>query len=288
MERYDLIIEVNKFNPYHDAKGRFATANGATSFTYAPGKSKAHDLAIQREKERQAALEPKERPTTIATFTKAKSMDEAIAFGSTMVKGGQFTVENVHLNTVNAFNEAMFNVEQRFHQKLNISGVKAIKSADGKYKQGDYSPRDQKVGLKGGNSPNAMSHYKAAAEKYFESKWNASKDPLGTFYHEIGHAVWTDLSYEAKSAISTVYKTAHNDAYQRWMNAGGNRSGLHQADFWGQKLSKYAGTNVQEFFSEAFSQIMSGRMRPISREVNGILNNHYKRDSKTDVIVEVN
>ena len=51
----DTITEVEKFNPYHDSKGRFATENGATQFTYAPGKSKAHDNAIAREKERHAA-----------------------------------------------------------------------------------------------------------------------------------------------------------------------------------------------------------------------------------------
>ncbi|MBQ5659063.1 MAG: hypothetical protein IIV02_06020 [Peptococcaceae bacterium] len=45
---------VKKFNPYHDRKGRFTTANGAEMFTYAPGKSKAHDKAIEREKERTA------------------------------------------------------------------------------------------------------------------------------------------------------------------------------------------------------------------------------------------
>lgn len=47
--------KIEKFNPYHDARGRFSTSDGATSFTYAPGKSKAHDLAIQREKERHIA-----------------------------------------------------------------------------------------------------------------------------------------------------------------------------------------------------------------------------------------
>jgi hypothetical protein len=55
--RYDEIVEVevNKFNPYHDERGRFATADSHASFTYAPGKSKAHDLAIAREKERAGA-----------------------------------------------------------------------------------------------------------------------------------------------------------------------------------------------------------------------------------------
>ena len=43
--------EIAKFNPYHDAQGRFASADSAASFTYAPGKSTAHDKAIQRGKE---------------------------------------------------------------------------------------------------------------------------------------------------------------------------------------------------------------------------------------------
>ena len=45
---------IEKFNPYHDRLGRFTTAEGAVSFTYSPGKSKAHDLAIAREKERRS------------------------------------------------------------------------------------------------------------------------------------------------------------------------------------------------------------------------------------------
>ena len=47
--------DVLKFNPYHDSKGRFASADSATSFTYAPGKSTAHDAAIQRAKDAHAA-----------------------------------------------------------------------------------------------------------------------------------------------------------------------------------------------------------------------------------------
>lgn len=51
-ETFKEVIE--KFNPYHDRLGRFTTAEGAVSFTYSPGKSKAHDLAIAREKERRS------------------------------------------------------------------------------------------------------------------------------------------------------------------------------------------------------------------------------------------
>lgn len=45
---------VEKFNPYHDSKGRFTTAGTATSFTYKPGQGKMYDNAIAREKERHA------------------------------------------------------------------------------------------------------------------------------------------------------------------------------------------------------------------------------------------
>lgn len=45
---YDHIEEVQKFNPYHDERGRFASANGYTSYTYSPGKSVAHDKAVAR------------------------------------------------------------------------------------------------------------------------------------------------------------------------------------------------------------------------------------------------
>ena len=50
MSRYDYLIEIKKFNPYHDSRGRFSTADSAASFTYRPGGSKAHDKAIGREK----------------------------------------------------------------------------------------------------------------------------------------------------------------------------------------------------------------------------------------------
>lgn len=67
--------EILKFNPYHDARGRFTTANSATQFTYAPGKSKAHDMAIAREKERhKKQQEEQEKPRTITLNQKYKDM----------------------------------------------------------------------------------------------------------------------------------------------------------------------------------------------------------------------
>lgn len=50
-------IVFQKFNPHHDSRGRFSSAGGAASFTYAPGKSKAHDKAIARQRAQQEADE---------------------------------------------------------------------------------------------------------------------------------------------------------------------------------------------------------------------------------------
>ena len=44
--------DILKFNPYHDSRGRFASANSATSFTWRPGASMMHDKAIAGEKDR--------------------------------------------------------------------------------------------------------------------------------------------------------------------------------------------------------------------------------------------
>ena len=73
---------VEKFNPYHDSKGRFTSGIGGNyaSFTYAPGKSKAHDNAIARERERaakrsNAASGPK--PMTEDEYLSSKGVGDA-------------------------------------------------------------------------------------------------------------------------------------------------------------------------------------------------------------------
>lgn len=77
--------EIMKFNPYHDRLGRFSQATGAASFTYAPGKSKAHDNAIAREKERtaatQAAKQPKKKRTLSDYYKERKQKDMDFFYG---------------------------------------------------------------------------------------------------------------------------------------------------------------------------------------------------------------
>ena len=127
--RYDVIVEVNKtdsivevekFNPYHDAKGRFSTADGHTSFTYAPGKSKAHDNAIAREKERQTASSggsgkldiEKLKGTESADRGKASddgSMKTAIVYHGSNSKFDEFDHKAIgNKNQVNQYGEGFY------------------------------------------------------------------------------------------------------------------------------------------------------------------------------------
>ena len=61
MKEIDIIVEVSKFNPYHDRLGRFTTAGGASSMTFKPGASRAHDNAIERERIKQNHYYGKDR-----------------------------------------------------------------------------------------------------------------------------------------------------------------------------------------------------------------------------------
>ena len=68
--------EILKFNPYHDERGRFSSANGATSFTYKPGKSTEHSRAIEREKERNNEQATKGFKGTLYHGSPAKDIEE--------------------------------------------------------------------------------------------------------------------------------------------------------------------------------------------------------------------
>lgn len=56
--RYDYIQEIEKFNPYHDSRGRFATSSEHSFFTVRtkdPGKQHWADMAIAREKDKHSS-----------------------------------------------------------------------------------------------------------------------------------------------------------------------------------------------------------------------------------------
>lgn len=208
-----------------------------------------------------------------AVFRMAKTKAEAEAFGKLYSESGDFSIDGeFKLEIINGFNEAAYNVQKRFGKKLKIKGIKRMPSGNLRYMQGSYNPYTQMVSLKNSN----MKTLAETAEKFFRDRWNASADKYQTFYHEIGHAVWEDLPAKAQSEIQKIYQETNHSAYLKWMDQGGFSSGISQVKIFGKELSEYANKDEKEFFSEAFSQIMSGRMRPVSRRVNEVLTEYYK------------
>lgn len=221
-------------------------------------------------------------PTTVAErplgeFKKARTIEEAIAHGRTLTTNGIYSAEGLHLNTVNGFNEALHDVVSKFGRKIGITGVKPISRGNKRSMAGGYNELTKKISLQGGMSATQLSKEQRHAETKFDDGWLSSGYKYHTFYHEIGHAIWPDLSTEARAAIRQIYRETTHDAYETWMSMGGSSSGLKQAEVFGWELSRYAATDEQEFFSEAFSQIMSGQMMPVSRKVESVLNQHYKK-----------
>lgn len=243
---------------------------------------KQHPPGWRRQFMRQQETEPAEaKISTDNKFIPATTKAGVVDFGKHYSEFGDFSVNgDFKLEILNGFNEAADNVQKRFGRKLKIKGITRVKTGDGKYRQAAYNPESQFIVLK--NS--TMRIMQENAEKNFASGWNASKDKYGTFYHEIGHAVWEDLSTEARSEIKGIYDETKHAAYERWMQQGGLRSGLKQADIFGKELSRYGIENEKEFFSESFSQIMSGRMRPVSRRVNAVLQEKYARMSEDSIV----
>lgn len=79
VSRTDKIVEVEKFNPYHGADGRFSSSSGYASFTIRtkdPKKQHMADMAIAREKERAGAAfsNPTNDPETIAGVKRGAPM----------------------------------------------------------------------------------------------------------------------------------------------------------------------------------------------------------------------
>lgn len=83
---------VEKFNPYHDKLGRFASANGYA--TFAPGKSEAGKKATAREKERYASI------AGIKDFGETNTADRGVndSLGKYTTADGKLTPERAALH----------------------------------------------------------------------------------------------------------------------------------------------------------------------------------------------
>lgn len=135
-DRFLRIEVVEKFNPYHDEKGRFSTADGHTSFTIRtkdPSKQHMADMAIAREKERDGAAggakpaeDPKpKQPEKQPEKETAKPNLTIVATGKTTLPESVLnTCQDVEAKTVNRKTEKMTLVAENGRVILEKNGGK--------------------------------------------------------------------------------------------------------------------------------------------------------------------
>lgn len=169
--------------------------------------------------------------------------------------------ENIPSGLFNQFNEAVSHVAEKFGLPIDIVRVrKASRDVQGAY---DASTRTMKI--------------KKQTEKYIEknyaSGWNASNHKYATYYHEIGHAVYKDLSSAKKSEVKGIFEDIRHKAFEEWKARGGSRSRQTQAEVFKEisGVSRYAHTDHEEFFSECLSQIMSGHPSEYARKIERLI-----------------
>ena len=129
--RYDEIEEIEKFNPYHDERGRFSNADGYAHFTIQtkdPKKQHMADAAMAREKERAgaAASKPDAKPEEQkAPKEQTEETGGIKAFGETTLSADVLkTCQEVEAKTVSRKTEKMTLVDEDGQIILEKSGGK--------------------------------------------------------------------------------------------------------------------------------------------------------------------
>ena len=276
--------ELMKFNPYHDRLGRFSTAGGATSFTYAPGKSKAHDLAIAREKERAAAASSAEAGQKRIADAESKLKSILRDGAEVNLKGvdpdlADSTVKNIEMvinrypTTKDAY--AGFTTDEPSPGYFSSEGKEGVMAC--------YSTSTKMIHLN-----NKYYSNKEEFEKKYKNSVEKKHSPEGTtvdsvIVHEMGHAIDRYLSLQTMDAFKvnwgadSVSTRLWNNNIKNAKKKGEPLTGKSITD----GLSRYATKNAEEYFAEGFSEYMtSSNPRPMAQKVGKHMEMYIKKAAK--------
>lgn len=280
----DLIIE--KFNPYHDSKGRFTSSGTAASFTYAPGKSKAHDLAIAREKERTAnaagAIKDGGKERIAAAETKLKAM---------LKDGAEVNLNGVDPELAESTVKSVQMVIDRYPTvKDAFGGFTTDEPEPGYFKDNQgtyacYSPGTGKIHMNlsvySDKAILAEKYNKALSEQHFPQGTTAES----AIVHEMGHAIDRHLSlktidnWKVNWGGETVSSRLWNNNIKNAKKNGEPLTG----NIIKNGLSRYATKDAKEYFAEGFSEFMtSPNPRPMAQKVGKHMETYIKKAAKAE------
>lgn len=261
----ELLEDIEKFNPYHDSRGRFTSAGTAASFTYAPGKSKAHDLAIAREKERNAAgmvANPKEEKG----FKPAATKEEAIEYAKNKLNMSSVDYGNIDIDTINHINEEITKIYEKYPELSESVRAIGLETRANTYASAEVN-RSGRCRLNIGQA-----HYgkglETVKEKY-QMDVDAGFHPTNTDYkaiiwHEYGHMLAythykTQMGFSAKDSLgfydgADFFKSVNGRSYEKSAIRDAAKSLKITQTELKSRISRYAEKNPAETFAEAFAE----------------------------------
>ena len=250
--------DIQKFNPYHDRLGRFTTAGGAASFTYAPGKSKAHDNAIAREKERAAASGGNKSVDDCKTvqeveelFKQSNNFNEQTINGKLYRSVDGVSLTGCDLESAKEIYKAYDEVFAKYPQlKGKLNAVNTAKLSSEIYAECHFGFGH------GGIAVNTL-HFKNSERlaKSYENDVAHGFSPKGTTWksimtHEIGHAIDDYLT-------NTMHLNGKNKTVSSAIRSKVLRAS--KVKDVSREVSGYATKDAKEFFAECFAEGMHSK-----------------------------
>lgn len=273
-DRFDVIVEVEKFNPYHDERGRFATSTGYSSFTIRtrdPGKQHMADAAIAREKERAAAEEakkPAEAKKPEVKFAPAKTKKEAVAYAQEQLGFDKASYgSKLDLETINHINEQITRIQAEYPETRGACQV--LKTTTSRVYAQIRTSADGTMNFEVGTQTygRGMEYIKTAYARDVEAGFH----PKGTghssiVWHEYGHVLATISTKQGFGGTATGPIAANRSNYvgfinsrraktteKGWLTSAASSSGSTGRELQ-KSISRYAMQNAGETFAEAFAE----------------------------------
>ena len=270
----DLLVEVEKFNPYHDRLGRFTTASGASSFTVRtknPEKQHLADRAIERVKNSQnqtgKSIDACKTVGEVEELMKSKKWFHKFSSENGEIWDGNKKIDLSGCDLESA--KGVYSACDRVFTRLPemVGQLNAVSAADlGKKKSADCFFGFGRGGITlntryfGDHERNQKKYDRAVKSGFSPKGTNASSIVV----HEFGHAVDDYLTNILELAGKKGNKPHVVSSYlrSRVMRSCGKRVG----DI-GHEVSDYATKSHYEWFAECFAEwIDSPNPRPVAKE----------------------
>lgn len=284
IDKAQTFDEVMKFNPYHDAKGRFTNSGGAMSFTYAPGKSKAHDMAIAREKERAAAEAAKN--ASGVKITEAENKIKGILPEKAVVN-----LKGVDPEIAGEVHDSIKQVLDKYPSVKEAFGGFTTDDTDDhlfankENVMGCFDPATKMIHL----NPAYYGDKEAFDRKYAESV-EKQYHSVGTDYksvvvHEMGHAIdhyvtrRIDGPWGTMGGDTTTATKIWNADIKKMQKK--SEDGKVTGKMIRENLSGYASKRPAEYLAEGFAEFMcSPNPRPTAKSIGKRITNAIDKAAK--------